>query len=607
MTNHPYHLASGWEDAMGRGRRGGGQLLAAGAVGLAAVAVGLYAARRRLIARLLGLPPAPYSVAVERGLPVPMRDGATLKADHYFPKAPGSFPTILLRTPYGRGSDLPLPLGLVPAFQHRRLAERGYHVVAQTVRGRLDSAGTFNPFFDEADDGRATLEWLREQPWFDGALGMMGPSYLGYVQWATVAADPDAVRALVPHITAAHLGSLVYPDGAFGLDLTLRWISTLAILVSKGQDSAWSIVRQLNPTAMDRRLARAFNHLPLRDADIAAVGHPVSYYRDWLAHPGLADPYWRSVDQRASIARTTAPVHLIGGWYDIFLRELLADYARLRDAGRIPYLTIGPWWHSDQRGLNAALRETIVWNEAYLKGNPSLLRRQPVRLYVMGADEWRELESWPPPARETPYFLQGAGGLSTEQPAADASPDHYRYDPADPTPSVGGPLLIRPPAGPRDNRALEARPDVLLYTTPPLTADLDIIGPVRLELYVQSSLDHTDVFGRVCDVHPDGRSVNICDGLVRLETGDGAARPDGSRRITIGLWATAHRFARGHRLRLQVSSGAHPRWSRNLGTGEPIATGTRMLPADQAVYHDRAHPSALILPVTPHAAGATPG
>ena len=571
---------------------------ASAALGLTGTALILYSARLRLIARLSGLPPARYGVAVKRGLPVPMRDGVTLKADHYAPKGQDPFPTILLRTPYGRGSDLRFPFSLLlAAFQHRRLAARGYHVVAQTVRGRFDADGAFNPFFNEANDGGATLEWLRAQPWFDGRLGLMGPSYLGYAQWATVAADPDAVRTLVPHITSAQLGSLVYPDGAFGLDLALRWISLLAIPIGKGQASAGALLRRLNLGAINRRLASAFMRLPLNEADDAAVGHPVPYYRDWLAHPNLNEPYWRSIDHRAAITQTTAPMHLMGGWYDIFLRELLADYARLRDAGRTPYLTIGPWPHSDRRGMKAALRETIIWNEAYLKGNPSLLRRQPVRLYVMGADEWREMESWPPPARETPYFLHAAGVLSTEQPAVDASPDHYRYDPADPTPSVGGPLLFVPPAGPRDNRTLEARADVLLYTTPPLSSSLEVIGPVRLDLYVQSSLDHTDFFGRVCDVYPDGRSINICDGLVRLEPGDGAARPDGSRRITVGLWATAHCFAQGHRVRLQVSSGAHPRWSRNLGTGEPIATGTRMAAADQTVYHDRAHPSALILPV----------
>jgi putative CocE/NonD family hydrolase len=206
------------------------------------------------------------------------------------------------------------------------------------------------------------------------------------------------------------------------------------------------------------------------------------------------------------------------------------------------------------------------------------------------------LPSWPPPAWETRYFLQPHAGLSQHEPPVRAAPDHYRYDPADPTPSVGGTLLLT--GGPRDNRQLEARPDVLCFTTAPLDADLEVIGLVSLELYVCSSLEHTDFAGRLCDVHPDGRSINICDGLLRLNPGTDGVQPDGSRRIRIDLWATAHRFRRRHRLRLQVSSGAHPRWSRNPGTGEPIGTATSMVAADQTIYHDGAHPSALVPPVT---------
>jgi len=217
-----------------------------------------------------------------------------------------------------------------------------------------------------------------------------------------------------------------------------------------------------------------------------------------------------------------------------------------------------------------------------------------VRLYILGADEWREMEAWPPPNPTTRLFLQPHGLLSPEPPA-DSPPDRYRYDPADPTPNLGGGLLF-PPAGPVDNRPLEARPDVLVYTTPPLKQDLEVIGPVRLQLYVRSSLAHTDFFGRLCDVHPSGRSINICDGLFRIEPGKGERLPDGTLRIEVDMWATACRFRRGHRLRLLVASGAHPRWARNLGTGEPAATATRMAVAEQEVYHDPEHPSALLLP-----------
>ncbi len=339
---------------------------------------------------------------------------------------------------------------------------------------------------------------------------------------------------------------------------------------------------------------------------MVAVGHPVSFYREWLAHPSADDPYWQRLNHDPGVPHATTAAHLVSGWYDLFLRELLADYAALKAAGRAPYLTIGPWAHTDLRLMAAALREGIAWFDAHLKEDRHRLRARPVRIYVMGADReaWRELDSWPPPAQETRYYLHANGRLSTEAPAADSPPDNYRYDPADPTPSVGGPLLMIP-SGPMDNRALEARPDVLTYTTPPLASDVEVIGPVRLELYARSSLAHTDFFGRLCDVHPDGRSINVCDGLFRVEPAasnlakvlEPSQGSDGILRIEVDMWATAHRFRQGHRIRLQVSSGAHPRWARNLGTGEPIASGTRMLVAGQTIYHGSAHPSALVLPV----------
>jgi putative CocE/NonD family hydrolase len=243
------------------------------------------------------------------------------------------------------------------------------------------------------------------------------------------------------------------------------------------------------------------------------------------------------------------------------------------------------------------LREGLRWFDAHLKGAGDHLRREPVRIYVMGANEWRELDDFPPPARPTRYYLHAEGGLTRDPPEGTAPPDGYRYDPADPTPALGGALLALKGAGPQDNRPLESRSDVLCYTTPPLARDLEVIGPARLELFVRSSLPHTDFFGRLCDVHPDGHSINICDGLFRVEPGRGEAGPDSTLRIEIDMWATAHRFRGGHRLRLVVSSGAHPRWSRNLGTGEAPATGVTMAVAEQSVYHDVAHPSALVLPI----------
>jgi hypothetical protein len=293
----------------------------------------------------------------------------------------------------------------------------------------------------------------------------------------------------------------------------------------------------------------------------------------------------------------SAPVHLVGGWYDYYLRGLLRDYATLKAAGRQPYLSIGPWFHAHPGMMMTGLQEGLAWFDAHLKDDRRGLRQKPVHICVMGADEWRELDDFPPPARQTRYYLHAEGGLGPDTPPAASPPDGFRYDPADPTPALGGAFLGSEGAGPQDNRPLEARPDVLCYTTPPLAQAVEIIGMVRLELYARSSLAHTDFFGRLCDVAPDGRSTNICDGLFRVEPGQAEGQVDSHLRIEIDMWATAHRFRRGHRLRLQVSSGAHPRWSRNLGTGEALATGVRMAVAEQTVYHDEAHPSSVVLPV----------
>ena len=570
--------------------------IAAALLGLTALNLAAYRFRRPLIARWLGLPPARYDVAVERNLPVPMPDGIVLRADHYTPRPGGPFPTILIRSPYGRGREA-LPGGLAFMFIAQRFAERGYHVLFQDVRGRFDSGGAFDPLVHEAADGRATADWIAQQPWFDGRLATWGPSYLGYVQWALAATAPPYLKALVPIITGSEFTSSTFPDGAFALDTLLRWVAMLDAQDRSGLNVLRGWRRQQAVLGDDRRLEAAFRHLPLEEADLVAVGQPVLFYRRWLTEPPTADaPRWRATDYSAAVAQVTAPVHLVGGWYDFLLRQLLADYTALAAAGRAPYLTIGPWAHLDGGVLWEGLRAGLIWFGAQLKGDRSRLRARPVRYYLMGAEEWREAEAWPPPARETPYFLHGGGRLAEAGPAAADPPDRYRYDPADPTPSLGG-ALFNQNAGSRDDRALEARPDVLTYTTPPLAQAVEAVGRARLVLYVRSSRAHTDFFGRLCDVRPDGRSFNVSDGLCRLAPGVGETQADGSLRLTVALWPSAYRFRPGHRLRLLVASGAHPRWSRNLGTGEPLATAKTMFPAEQTIYHDAAHPSALILPL----------
>jgi putative CocE/NonD family hydrolase len=409
-------------------------------------------------------------------------------------------------------------------------------------------------------------------------------------------------------VTSSENFSVTHPDGAFGLETRLRWSQGMALLNRMHRRSLWENLAHRLLGGTERDLQAAFLHLPLLEADTVAVGEPIPFYRDILTKDQPYDPFWATRDHSAAVAQVSAPVHLIGGWYDYYLRGLLRDYTVLKTAGRRPYLTIGPWYHAHPGLLSTGLREGLTWFDAHLKGDRRRLRHaaRPVRLYVMGADEWREFEEFPPPARQARYYLHAAGRLSPEPPAATSPADGYRYDPADPTPALGGALLGSRGAGPQDNRPLEARPDVLCYTTPPLTRHVEVIGPVRLELFIGSNLPYTDFVGRLCDVAPDGRSTNICDGLFRVEPGRGEAQSDGSLRVKIDMWATAYRFRPGHRLRLQVASGAFPRWSRNLGSGEAVATGANMAVAEQTIYHDEAHPSALVLPVFSHnEAGAT--
>ena len=562
---------------------------------LGAFSILAYVSRRRWIARWLRLPPARHTVQIKRGIRIPMPDGVALAADHYFPKTIGAYPTILIRTPYGR--DLRgLTLGFLHVFVAQRFAERGYHVLVQDTRGRFDSEGEWEPFVAEARDGRATLEWIARQSWFDGNLGMWGPSYEGYVQWAAAVDAPDYFKAMLLSVTGSQINP--YSGAAFGFDGMLRWVDNLNPRGSLLTQTVNALKRFLDPPAQTRALSQAFHHLPVGEADTRLFGHPVPYYRTWLENARSDAPFWQALHHGSQMERIHTAAHLVSGWYDVLLFQLLMDYEAARAAGRAPYLTVGPWRHLDPGAAKEALRAGIVWFDAKLKGRRRRLRAKPVRLFLMGAgpEAWREFDAWPPPAQVTRLYLRERGRLRTDLPSAGESADRYRYDPSDPTPSLGGPVYHQD-GGAKDNRALETRADVLTYTTAQLARDIDVIGWVQLELFAHSSLAYTDFLGRLCDVHPDGRSLNVCDGLVRVEPGQGELQPDGGTRIVIQMWATAQRFARGHRIRLQVSSGAHPRWNRNLGTGEPIATGTRMVAADQTVYHDAAHPSALVLPV----------
>ncbi len=541
-----------------------------------------------ILERIAKLPPATTPrIGVERDLAVPMPDGVQLLADRYFPLDRHDAPVILVRTPYGRRG----PLGALPG---RVFARRGFQVVVQSCRGTFGSSGRFNAFRDERPDGLATIRWLHAQSWFSGSFAMSGPSYLGIVQWAVASEAGDSLKAIVPQITASQPRSSIFTTRVFSLDMALTWI----FQVSHQGENRWTRLRAL--LRARNVLRRAFLHLPLETADVAATGREVPFFRDWLEHDRPGDPWWEPADFGAGVAEVQVPVHLVGGWYDLFLPDLVADYERLRRAGRSPYLTIGPWAHTSPGFFPVAVRESLAWFRAHLFADRTLLREAPVRLFVMGEGCWRDFPSWPPGLAGRRWHLHPGGRLAEEPPAQRPaqSPDHYRYDPADPTPAVGGSSLSGN-SGPRDNRALERRADVLCYTTAPLERALEVIGPVSAELYVGSSLPSADFHVRLCDVSPYGRSVNVCDGIARVASDD-TTRPAGAgiecAKVIVSIWPAAYFFKRSHRIRIQVSSGAHPRWARNPGSAEPLGTATRLRAAEQAVFHDQRHPSAIILP-----------
>ncbi|ABP55561.1 CocE/NonD family hydrolase [Salinispora tropica] len=542
----------------------------------------LAALATRVAAAVLHLPPRrTHRVRLTRDIPVRVRDGVSLRTDHHAPDRTTA-PTVLIRTPYGRGGPMRL-LG-------RLIGERGYHVVIQSCRGTGGSGGQFDPLVHERDDGLDTLDWLRRQPWWNGTFGMFGASYQGFVQWA-VAADAAAdLRAMVAVVTASGTRDSMYPGESFALDTVLTWVELL-----QAQTVGW-LARQWELRRGQPRLAAGLSHLPLAEADRVATGMTVPFFQEWLRHHTPDAAYWQARVFGDRLAEVHAPVAMIGGWHDIFLPAQLRDFAALRDAGAVPRLIVGPWTHGSPGLFAAALRDGLDWLDEHLGGYPGRARA-PVRVHVGGSGGgWRELPDWPPPATPTPWYLHPRGGLRPA-PSPASAPDGFWYDPGDPTPSVGGPLLVAQQAGPVDNRHVEARPDVLTWTSAALPAAVEVIGPVEAEVFVRSELPYLDVFVRLCDVDRRGRSWNICDGLVRVSPPAFAANPTGAVRVAVPLWPVAHRFAAGHRLRVQVCGGAHPRYARNPGTGEPLGTATALQAGWREILHDPQHPSALVLPI----------
>jgi putative CocE/NonD family hydrolase len=540
----------------------------------------------RLISRLMHLPPVQTKdITITRDIPIAMPDGVILFADHYAPRGDSQLPTLLVRSPYGRK-------GFIAALMVLPYAERGYQVLIQSCRGTAGSGGEFRYARHEHDDGLATIAWIKQQEWFSGELATIGASYLGFVQWCVAAEAAPELKAMIPQVTASDFNHFRFQGNSFNLELSLSWSTMMTDSAATGM----KLRSLLLAGQRNRKLEQAYAYLPLNEADRIVVHRPSEPFQEHIMH-GPEDDYWKPVDYSERLPEVNAPAYFMGGWYDIFLHWQLRDYQALRAAGKQPYLLVGPWTHTSFTNSGVIIRQSLAWLDTHVKGQHGRLHEMPVQLFVMGANTWRHFADWPPLVQHERWYLQANGELAPTTPPA-SEPDRYRYDPADPTPAVGGNSLGAPKhMGPKDNRALEARADVLVYTSAVLEQDMEVIGPITADLYVHSSLEHTDFFARLCVVEASGKSINLCDGILRLTPGSIPSQPDGSLHLSIEVWPTAYHFRKGQRIRVQISSGAHPRFARNTGSGEPLASGTKLCVAEQVVYHDPEHPSAIVLPV----------
>jgi len=498
--------------------------------------------------KVVGLPPARTRYGVRTALRVPTRDDAELLTDHYMPEGEARG-TVLIRSPYGRGVP-------VNWMQGRMLAARGYDVLVQSVRGTAGSTGTLRPFVQEAEDAQDTVAWLRTQRWFDGRLATFGGSYSGWAQWALLQDPPPELRGAVVAVGPHDIQKAIYGTGALALSDFLTWSATVG---AQGDGGLRGLRAQM---AARRQLASAWEELtPEAAAASVLEGGAADWFDEWLDHPAADDPFW--IDYRADSAldHVDVPVLLVGGWHDVFLDQTVHQYQTLRRHNQSVTLTIGPWTHMDTAAKAARVMDPqlLRWLDQHLAGDKAAAEA-PVRIYHTGAKRWLELPDWPPPGTERALWMRRDGGLGTH---ADEGVVGFRYDPADPTPAVGG-RHIATKSATVDNQSLEQRADVLTFTTDALTDPVDVIGTPTVEFELTVDHPHADVFVRLCDVDRRGHSHVITERFARLRR-----TPREVTAVRLELGACAHRFTTGHRLRLQLSGGAYPRFARNPGTDTP--------------------------------------
>ena len=534
-------------------------------------------------------------------VPVVMRDGVHLSANVFLPFDRARFPAILVRTPYGKGADL------LPGYQS--FVDHGYAVVVEDVRGRYESEGAFEPLSQEPADGDDTLNWIARQPWSDGKVGMTGGSYLGITQWKVALLNNPHLKAIFPVVA----GDDDYRDrfystgGAMKLGNRLEWMA-----------------ENLKAPGYHPDFAKFVLHLPVRTADVAATGWESPMFRLAIRHPAY-DAFWRAISTKDQLEKVRIPVFSIGGWYDNFVESDLDAYMKLRKNSGLNRILIGPWPHNMSNRFEGVdfghdafvpVRSLqIEWFDQWLMGKDTLLVSKPsVQVFVMGANRWREEREWPPEgARERKFYLLSNGhansldgdGVLSEKPPRRTAQDRYVFDPQYPVPTRGGAVCCNPrifPWGPMDQRPVERRKDVLVYSTPPLKQDVEVIGAVKAVLYVTTSARDTDFTAKLVDVFPDGAARNLTDGILRLRYRNSLEKPELAKeteiyQITVDAGVTGNVFLAGHRIRLEISSSNFPRFDRNPNTGGPVADETRLLRANQTVFHDREHASHLALMV----------
>jgi putative CocE/NonD family hydrolase len=529
----------------------------------------------QLATRVFALPPASNTYTIARGMRVPMRDGVELAADLYQP-ASRPVGTLLVRGPYGRSMLQALPLVRV-------FAARGYNALYVSSRGTFGSDGEFSPMVSEIDDGHDVVAWMRDQPWFTGTFATLGGSYLGFTQWALLTDPPPELVAAVVSIAPHDFGEYVWGTGSFRLDF-LGWSHMVV-----HQEEGGALRGTVRMAAAGRRNATAMNELPLAKAAQTHLGGRAQWYRDWVTRPNLDDPFWEPMDAGVALERAQVPILLITGWQDLFLDQTLEQYQQLRERSLDVALTVGPWSHIAVGAASVTTRETFDWMEEHLARRSSRRRAAPVHVFVTGADEWRDLASWPPATSARVLHLGPHRDLTPQPPTSDAPASSFVFDPARPTPTIGGPLLGRRCI--KDDTELGERPDVACFTTPVLDRDLEVLGAPVVELAHASDNPHVDLFVRISEIGPDGRSHNVTEGFTRLAP-DRAPGP-----VTLPLREMAHRFGTGSRLRLVVAGGSHPQFARNLGTGDNPGTGVELRPARHTIHHGEGGCSRLVLPV----------